>query len=200
MSATKDMSKLTMAAEELIKAASTHVESSSLTIGKETVEGLKRLSVNSTSIEKSVESLKLSHDSKMNTLIQSIAELKKEMVQLNANVVLQTAQAVLQTKHQVLEWAISNVELNAFKYYKKGGYQSLELSASLVREVLMFFRQGLGCYIENNSLTPYNSYDKERNEEGEKKFRDALSTQIHSLTGQKPRIAMTDGRYTIYYS
>jgi hypothetical protein len=199
MSATKDMSKLTLAAEELIKAASTHVESSSLAIGKETVEGLKRLSVNSTSIEKSVESLKQSQESKMNTLIQSIAELKKEMTDLNANV-------VRQTKHQTLEWAISNAGMDSFKYYKKDNRSTYHggsdvASTELVRSVLMWFRQGMGAYIENNSLTPYLSNDtKEKDEEGEKKFRDALSTQIHNLTGQKPRIVMSDGRYVIYYS
>jgi hypothetical protein len=209
MSATKDVSKLTMAAEEQIKAASTHVESSSLTIGKETVEGLKRLSENSTSIEKSVEALKLSHDSKMNTLIQSIAELKKETTELNAIVVLQTAQAVLQTKHQALEWAISNAEMGSFKYYNKDDRHkddrfhcygpSQVASTELVRAALMKFRKGFGRYIDKRGLTPTLG-GKEKNEESEKNFRDALSAQIHNLTGQKPRIAMTDGRYVIYCS
>jgi hypothetical protein len=183
--ATKDMSKLTMAAEELIKAASTHVESSSLTIGKETVEGLKQLSVNTTSIEKSVEALKLSQESKMNTLIQSIAELKKEMTELNANVVLQTAQAVLQTKHQMLEWAISNAGMGSFEYHDHG---SLRHSTGLVRAALMNFRNGSDHYIDIFT------------EEREKHYRDALSTQIHNLTGQKPQIVMSDGRYVIKYS
>jgi hypothetical protein len=161
---------------------------------------LKQLSVNTTSIEKLVEALKLSQESQMNTLIQAIAEL-------NANVLVQTktqselnANIVLQTKHQTLEWAISNAELTAFTSYKKGGYQSHVLTDSLVRTILMFFRQGLGCYIENHSLTPYQDNAIEKNEEGEKNFRDALSTQVHNLTGQKPRIAMYDGRYAIYYS
>jgi hypothetical protein len=42
----KDSSKLATAAEELIKAACSHVETTSLTIGKETVEELKKLSLN----------------------------------------------------------------------------------------------------------------------------------------------------------
>jgi CO dehydrogenase/acetyl-CoA synthase alpha subunit len=201
MSATKDMSKLTLAAEELIKAASTHVESTSLAIGKETVEGLKQLSVNSTSIEKSVEALKLLQESKMNTLIQSIAELKKEMTELNANV-------VLQTKHQTLEWAISNAEMGSFKYYEKADNyncyhcnRSQVASAELVRLVLMIFRNGSGRYIDKLGLTHTSSGGvNDQNKESEKNFRDALSTQIHNLTGQKPRFAITDGRYAIYYS
>jgi hypothetical protein len=57
---------LAIAAEELIKAASSHVEYTSLTIGKEIVECLKKLSIGSTSIEKSLELLKTSMDSKLN--------------------------------------------------------------------------------------------------------------------------------------
>jgi hypothetical protein len=34
----------------------------------------------------------------------------------------------------------------------------------------------------------------------EKLFREALEAQIHELTGQKPRIAMADKGYAIYYS
>ena len=77
----KDSSKLTIAAEELIKAACSHVESTSLTIGKETVEGLQKLSVGSSSIQKSVESLKTAVDAKLDTLNQSISSLTKEVVQ-----------------------------------------------------------------------------------------------------------------------
>jgi len=37
-------------------------------------------------------------------------------------------------------------------------------------------------------------------EEEEKQFREALSNQIHELTGQKPRISMADNDYAIYCS
>ena len=101
--ASKDSSKLAMAAEELIKAACSHVESSSLTLGKETVEGLEKLSIGSSSIAKSVESLKTSMDSKLDTLNQSILNLKEEVAGLKTSI-------DVQTKNQKLQWAINNTE------------------------------------------------------------------------------------------
>ena len=43
----RDSSQLAIAAEELIKAACTHVDSTSIALGKETVNGLKELSAGS---------------------------------------------------------------------------------------------------------------------------------------------------------
>ena len=43
----RDSSQLAIAAEELIKAACTHVDSTSIALGKETVDGLKELSAGS---------------------------------------------------------------------------------------------------------------------------------------------------------
>lgn len=188
--ASKDSSKLAMAAEELIKAACSHVESTSLTIGKETVEGLKKLSIGSSSIEKSVESLKTSIDSKLNTLNQSISNLKEEVVGLNSAI-------AVQTKNQKLQWAIENSGLNSFHFYVKDSYNRVE-STSFTKAILLSFRKGTGHYITNRSMKEYNRYGNDT-EEGEKQFRDALSTQIHELLGQKPRIAVADNGYAIYY-
>jgi hypothetical protein len=188
----KDSSKLAIAAEELIKAACSHVESTSLTIGKETVEGLKKLSIGSSSIEKSVESLKTSMDSKLNTLNQSISNLKEEVVGLNSAV-------ALQTKNQKLQWAISNAGLNSFSFYVKDGYNRVE-STSFVKTILFSFRKGNGHYITNRSMTDYNRYGNNTEVQGEQQFRDALSAQIHELLGQKPLVAVDDNGYAIYYS
>jgi hypothetical protein len=38
------------------------------------------------------------------------------------------------------------------------------------------------------------------NTEGEKQFRDALSTQIHELLGHEPRITLAESGHAIYYS
>ena len=64
----KDSSKLAIAAEELIKAACSHVKTTSLTIGRGTVEELKKLSLNSESVLQSVVAVKGSFDSKLNTI------------------------------------------------------------------------------------------------------------------------------------
>jgi hypothetical protein len=112
----RDSSQLALAAEELIKAACTHVDSTSLALGKETVEGLKELSAG-------LAALKLSVDAKLNTLNQSISSLKEEIVKQNASMVLQiiTLKAAIdvQTKEQKLQWAIANADLNAFKHFDK---------------------------------------------------------------------------------
>lgn len=106
--------------------------------------------------------------------------------------------AALQAKDQKLQWAISNIGLNSFQFYAKDSYQKVE-SASFVKTILFSFRKGTGHYITNRSMTGYNAYGN-KPEEGEKQFRDALSTQIHELTGQQPRIAVADSGYAIYYS
>ena len=182
---------MALAAEELIKAACSHVESTSLTIGKETVEGLKQLSVGSSSIEKSVESLKTLMDSKLNTLNKSVLDLKEEVAGLGSAI-------AVQTKNQKLQWAIDNSGLNSFHFFVKGTYQKVE-SSSFVKTILLFFRQGLGQYITNRSMINYDGYGNRNMEEGEKQFRDALSEQIHKLLGQKPRISVAADGYAIYY-
>ncbi len=106
----KDTSKLAIAAEELIKVACSHAESTSLTISKETLDCVKKLTIDSSSIEKSVESLESSIDSMNNTLNSSILSLKEEVAKLNDF-------NARQSENQKLEWAISNAAINCFKFH-----------------------------------------------------------------------------------
>ncbi|KAJ1509981.1 hypothetical protein HMI54_001864 [Coelomomyces lativittatus] len=192
VTAPKDSSKLASAAEELVKAACSHVQSTSLKMSNETVETLKSLSIGSSSIGKSVESIKTLIAVNMTALDQSISNLQNEVVKLNAKI-------VFQTKCQNLEWAISNVGINAFKYFLKSeGCREIE-STIFVKWVLLSFRTGKGHYITNRSMKQY-SYLESDILEGERQFREALSDQIHELIGQKPRIALADDGYAIYYS
>jgi hypothetical protein len=183
----KDASKLANAAEELIKAACSHVESTSLSVGRETVELLNKLTIGSSSIEKSMESLK-QEIVKLNE--KSVESLKQEIVKLNEEI-------AIQTKNQKLEWAISNTGVNSFEYYQKNGSYNSISSANFVKFVLLSFRRGVGHYITDRSMT---RYDYGTNEEGEKQFRDKLSNQIHELLGHKPRISLAKDGYVIYYS
>jgi cell division protein FtsB len=186
-------SKLTLAAEQLVQAACEHVESTSLTIGRETVESLKKLSVDSSSINESVAQLKDASNAKMDSLIQSIVELKAQMTQLNEKI-------EVQTKNQNLEWAISNTGLvTPFSFYDK----SLDRNCSsviFIKTILFAFRRGEGWYITNCSMSSYYHADKAAIEAGEKKFREALSNQILELTGQKPRISLENNGYAIFYN
>jgi hypothetical protein len=71
-----------------------------------------------------------------------------------------------------------------------------------VKSILMSFRRGDGRYITGRSIDiDYHYYsDAKKIEDGEKQFRDKLSQQIHDLLGVKPRVAVADNGYAIYYS
>jgi len=64
---------------------------------------------------------------------------------------------------------------------------------------LLAFQRGEGWYIDNRSIVCYNSNAK-MIEDGEKQFREKLSNQIHGLIGQKPRVALSNNSYAIFYS
>lgn len=200
----RDSSQLAIAAEELIKAACTHVDSTSIALGKETVDSLKELSAGSAAMKASV-------DAKLNTLNQSISSLKDEIVKQNAITVLQISALKtaidVQTKDQKIQWAFSNAEFNSFNYYEKPatGYHGCDTrtvsSSNFVKLTLLTFKQGDGRYIINRSMSQYGPYTEAKTiEEGEKQFRDKLSQQIHDLLGHKPRISVADNGYAIYYS
>ena len=193
----KDLSKMAMAAEELIKAASSHVEAANLSIGKESLDCLKELTIGSSSIEKSIESMKTSMDSKINTLDQSISNLTEEVSELKEEVSELKEELALQSKNQKLEWAFSNAGYKSFKYYYKNNSQQID-SKNLVQGILISFRQGKGNYTCDHSMTPY--FGNQKVEKGEKQFRDALSDQINDLIGHMPRITLEDNGYVIYYS
>ena len=131
----KDSSKLARAAEEDIKL----LVRTSLTIGRGTVEELKKLSLNSESVLQSVVAVKDSFDSKLNTLNQSVTDLKEQMVRLNELL-------AAQTKNQKVEWAISNAGINSFKFYPKDNDYSGVESTGFVKTVLLSFRKGTGRY------------------------------------------------------
>ena len=128
-----------------------------------------------------------------------MSTLKDEVVKLNSAI-------ARLTKNQQLEWAISNAGLNSFKFYDKdiGDFNNHVESTSLVKNILFFFRKDRGRYITNRSMKPYKEYNRvtpqAEVDEGEKLFRAALSTQIHELIGQEPRIALADKAYAIYNS
>ncbi len=83
---------------------------------------------------------------------------------------------------------------------KDNEYSGVE-STGFVKTVLLSFRKGTGHYVTNRSLIPdCYRYGKDKVEDGEKQFREALTSQIHELIGQKPRIAVADSGYAIYYS
>jgi hypothetical protein len=177
---------LAVAAEELVKAACAHVETTSLSLGRDTVAGLTKIASHTSSIVTSIPSLK-------DSVATSIISLKDT--------------DALSSKRHELGWAIDHADLNSFKYYEKEkrGYSSSAVSSTaFVKTVLISFRQGKGHYIKDRSLheQSYSSYsnDKSEPEAGEQRFRDALASQISDLTGVQPRVEKASDGWAIYYS
>jgi cell division GTPase FtsZ len=196
LKANNDASKLSLAAEELIKAASSHVESASLEIGNITIQELKNVAMSSSNMEQRLQDLKESIDSKINTMNQQLLACSQNLSSMESNFTASMTlmnQSVAQlTKNQTICWAIEHAEVNQFEFLNSGG---IAKSGQFVKETLLYFRTGVGRYIPTDYFIRYAS-------DGEKAFRDALSKQIHELLGQKPRIALKEGteQYCNYYS
>lgn len=191
---------LSEAAEELIRAATLVVETSSQ--------------------RKDLSSL----DAKINTVNQNICQLKDQVTNVNASIEHQTKMLESQTKMlesqtnmlerqtnllerqakmQSLEWAIQNLVLfegNSFRYFVQStsGYRDVSESRNDVKDILVTFRQGLGRYINDGDMAAYQGQSSEKTKS---EFRDKLVNYIYTLTGVKPRLKLEgNGKYAIYYS
>jgi hypothetical protein len=182
----KDSSKLAKAAEELLKVACSQVEVETLASARETVGELKEIAANGTSLNQLISSLKDDISGSENSVKQIIGNLKDEI-----NGLKKTMSDI--QKDARLQWAINNPGIGSFKYYDAGKWTERD-SSEFVKSVLINFRKNSGYYIHSRCMDSCHS-----KEEGEKEFRDALSDQIHGLIGKKPRIAMAEHGYAIYY-
>jgi hypothetical protein len=167
--------------EELSKVINDHMETSF------NQEQLQKLSLGHDSVKQSINDLKESFDEKINELKN---ELKNEMKSLE--------------KIRRLEWAIEQGYRGSYKSMYRDDYPiHVEKGSKIVRKILLAFRKNCGYgidefYIQNGSN--YVSQGKGRSEEEYKNFEIAISEQIHLLTGVKPRIAICDGKKSIFYS
>lgn len=114
-----DCSKLSVAAEELVKVARSMVEDESLFVCKESLEVLNKLSTVASCIETAVESLKTLVESKLDSLTESVKDL-----------------TAFQHRTYNLECAISRSESD--DYY-----------SSLVVSILKSFRMGRPHVVDN---------------------------------------------------
>ena len=243
------MSTLVLAAEELVKAACSHMESTSLAAANDTIESLKDLTLKSSAtVEKSVELMKETlkqnldsmkqsmavnldsnkqsladslesnkqvleaslnknkqmlvdnldvikqFDTKIITLNSNMASLKEELTNLNKTLEKQAM------THR-LEWALANFDkisdsftFYSYEYKGKSFDYTKSSSATLIKDILLAFLRGEGCDIN------YRTMSRQNREEGEKQFREAISKEIQAIIGQKPRIAVAERGYAIYYS
>jgi hypothetical protein len=81
---------------------------------------------------------------------------------------------------QSLQWAIQHCLSGQSKGFIHSSGSS---SNEIVADIFFSFNEGLGAWICNQS------YIRSNDEKGRQAYRDALSKQIHQLTGVKPRIA-----------
>lgn len=94
-----------------------------------------------------------------------------------------------------LQWAISNASVGSFKYqeprtdsFGKSYYLAIS-SEALVRDILLSFMERTGRWLSNDLYKKATAFSRDLNDEkNTQSCRDALSQQIHSLTGTKPRI------------
>ena len=188
----KNFSKLTSAAEELIKAASAHVETTSIAIGQETVEVLKKISHGSTSIE-----------SKLNTLNQNVSSLETKthgkLAEISTQMILyldKVNQSIfLQMKHQRLDWAFANADYGSFDFVDRSeNYCNYKPSTVIVKAITSMFRKDSGRYITN--LAKYRT-DAGKDEKAE--FRAAIVEQLFALLGTKPRLECKEEKWIIWY-
>jgi RNA polymerase-binding transcription factor DksA len=163
-------------------------------------------------LEASLEALKNSFDSKINSIQQVIQNSEKnfndKINTLNQSVVNIINENVKEVKNEIailrkmqsLEWAIQNVAVGSFQYYSESGHPIN--SSTIVLPVLCSFRTGLGHYMENGQMYHYfNRSQLSERKESQAAFRTKFATYIHTLTGVKPRLVLeADGRYTIFYS
>jgi len=199
------MSTLVHAAEELVKAACVHVESTSLILAKDTLESLKGIALqSSSSMEKSVDTMKES----LTVNTDSIKQLEMKLSALNSNMLnlkdeLTNLSKTLekQATTQRLQWAVGNCDKisHPFFYYSyemkgKSFDYTKKTSSAIIREILLAFLREDGCDISCRTMS------KQNRDEGEKQFRETISKEIQAITGQKPRIGMDQKGYAIYYT
>ena len=141
-------------------------------------------------MDASVVALKESVEYKMSSLNESISDLTNQVAELNKAI-------SLQSKHQNLAWAISNVKSGHFDY--RGG-------PSLITSTLMAFRKECGYditgyYLPHRQIAAaFGAPMVHRDQSVQKEFNDVLIDKIHMLTGQKPRVALENEKWFIYYS
>jgi hypothetical protein len=217
------MSTLVHAAEELVKAACSHVESISLNATKDSIETLKDIALqSSSSMETSIRVMKEILTENSDTIKQSLADnadsnkqnldlikqvdtklttLNSHMISMKDELANLSKTLEKQATVQRLQWAVANFNdisqpFTYFSYEIQG--KSLDFtkssSSTIIREILLAFLRGEGCDISCRTM------NKKNRDEGEKEFRETISKEIQAITGQKPRISVAEKGYAIYYS
>ena len=191
--ANKDVSKLTLAAEELIKAASAHVETTSIALSQETVQELKKISQASSSLGSKLDAL----NQKLSLLEKSTdVKFSEICAQTILHLDMMSKSVALLMKHQRIDWAIANASIGTFNCLDRSdGYQRQSSSTEIIKMILSTFRMNCG-----HVITKYETNDGGYSiKDGKAEFRAAIVKQLYNLLGTQPRLVSNDEQCVIYY-
>lgn len=200
--------KLSLAAEELVKAACVHVENSSIQLGLRGVEELKKMSKGLSNLNVNSASIKESFDTQINTYNKDISDMKNDITDIKQSMTKLNDNIVYQNKIHAIEWGLNNLTtespLESFKYKDSSGVKD---STTFARNALVAFRAGgeHGVYLPIEARLwdheKYYSLGKQEQEKLSREVYDKLTYQIEVLIGTRPRIGeASDGKSAIFYA
>lgn len=191
--------RLTAAASELLEAAGIEVSSGrQQKISTDIVSFKESVDAKLNTVNQTLVTSRTHIDDKLNSINQHVVNLEERMASLEK-------QVTTQSKMQSLEFAMDHTKLDSFQFYLESkdsyAYVQTQQSCDFVTNILMSFRRNFGYYLPGGTMTQIRRDDQERWEKSNEEFRNKLITQIHTLTGTKPRVVKeADGRHAIYYS
>lgn len=190
---TIDISKLTLAAEELVKAVLSHVETTPIDLSQDTIKELKELvPVSPSSLETKLDAV----NSKLSNLENQLSEISTLMKQCLENV---NKNSVRQMKYQSFDSAFANADFGSFRYFLvEGDYQGYVDSSFLVKRIVSSFRMDCGYNITRCEALGLPGKDTTV-EDMKAQFRVEIVEQLYKLLGTKPRLASEEEECVIYY-
>jgi hypothetical protein len=215
----KSPGRLAEAVEALTKAALAEAETPSLSVGREAVACLEKLSSDSAALKESIDLKFDTTNQKLESIDLKFDTTNQKLDEANTNILtmIKTLNDTIQEQHKLqrIGFAIENVHHGSFNYrlYREDDYHGYSLhdevikSSDLARDILFAFRKGGSMNLPRGAVfapTVCNSDVRYEADKGEQAFRDSIVDQIFSLTGTKPRVNKEGGfggRYdAIYYS
>ncbi|KAJ3098273.1 hypothetical protein HDU97_004159 [Phlyctochytrium planicorne] len=146
-----------------------HVETTSVSIAAETVAELKKLVVPTQELEAPTQDdVELKAELKDNTDVAlsslgavtlAVKDLQEEMKGFERELKEIQREMKEAKKQTTLEWAIANVHLYPFTYFKNGSPYPEDGKALMVT-ILVNFRKVLGTFVDNMTLTSPNHSDR----------------------------------------
>ncbi len=161
--------------------SSHHMQNTSIALSKEAVAEIKRVAAFTEQTSAKIDALQ----ARVDALSITAGEMKASIASAAAAMATAAASAARNADIQILQLAIVAAKAGDGAFSYQDGTRK---SSSIVAETLQYFMRGLGMWISNEYYIRNTGYYNQVTEEEKAAFRDALSIQIHQLTGTKPRI------------